>query len=65
MIEHPLGGHRLDVEEVRIPKVGNGYVPMLEAVAGALRDGRLEHEMRSHAATLRVMRAVDAVLAQV
>ena len=50
---------------MRIPKVGNGYVPMLEAVADALRDGRLEHELSSHAATLRVMRAVDAVLAQV
>ena len=65
VIERPLGGIGLDVEEVRMPKVGNGYVPMLEAVADALRDGRLEHELSSHAATLRVMRAVDAVLAQV
>ena len=65
VIERPLGGIDLDIEEVRIPKVGNGYVPMLEAVAAALRDGRLEHELSSHAATLRVMRAVDAVLAQV
>ena len=65
VIERPLGGIELDVEEVRMPKVGNGYVPMLEAVADALRDGRLEHELSSHAATLRVMRAVDAVLAQV
>jgi predicted dehydrogenase len=65
VIERPLGGIDFDVEEVRLPKVGNGYVPMLEAVADALRDGRLEHELSSHAATLRVMRAVDAVLAQV
>ena len=65
VIERPLGGIELAVEEVRLPKVGNGYVPMLEAVAEALRDGRLEHELSSHAATLRVMRAVDAVLAQV
>ena len=65
VIERPTGGIELDVEEVRMPKVGNGYVPMLEAVADALRDGRLEHELSSHAATLRVMRAVDDVLAQV
>jgi len=65
VLERPVGGHELDREEVLIPKVGNGYVPMLEAVAEALRDGRIEHELSSHAATLRVMRAVDAVLAAV
>lgn len=65
VIERPAGGIELDREEIRIPKVGNGYVPMLEAVADALRDGRIEHELSSHEATLRVMRAVDAVLAAV
>jgi len=65
VLERPVGGIELDREEVLIPKVGNGYVPMLEAVAEALRDGRIEHELSSHAATLRVMRAVDAVLAAV
>jgi hypothetical protein len=65
VLERPVGGHELDREEVLIPKVGNGYVPMLEAVAEALHDERIEHELSSHAATLRVMRAVDAVLAAV
>jgi len=65
VIERPSGAFALDREEVSVPKVGNGYVPMLEAVAEALHDGRLEHELSSHAATLRIMRAVDAVLAQV
>ncbi len=65
VVERPTGGHGLDREEILIPKVGNGYVPMLEAAAEALREGRLEHELSSHAATLRVMRAVDEVLAQV
>jgi hypothetical protein len=36
---------------------------MLRAVAEALRDGRLEHELSDHAATMRVMRTVDRVTA--
>ena len=65
VIERSAGGFELAREEVSMPKVGNGYVPMLEAVSDALREGRIEHELSSHAATLRVMRAVDAVLAAV
>ena len=65
VIERPTGGFELGREEVSLPKVGNGYVPMLEATADALREGRLDHELSSHAATLRVMRTVDAVLARV
>lgn len=65
VIERPSGGSELLREEVTMPKSGNGYVPMLEAVAESLREGRLDHELSSHAATLRVMRTVDAVLAQV
>lgn len=65
VLERPVHGTELEREEVILPKAGNGYVPMLEAVAESLRDGRIEHELSSHAATLRVMRAVDAVLAAV
>lgn len=65
VIERPVGGFELAREEVSLPRNGNGYVPMLEAVADALREGRLDHELSSHAATLRVMRTVDEVLARV
>ncbi|MGX9901369.1 hypothetical protein ACW0JT_18530 [Arthrobacter sp. SA17] len=45
---------RFDIE-------GNGYVPMLRAVAHAVEAGQREHALSDHAATLRVMRTVDRV----
>lgn len=52
-------------EHVAIPKEGNGYVPMLRAVAEAVEAGWTEHPLSSHADTLSVMRTADAVAAQI
>lgn len=43
------------------PKEGRGYVPMLRAVAEAVRAGQLEHPLSPHSETLALMRTVDRV----
>lgn len=45
------------------PQEGNGYVPMLRAVAEAIAAGWLEHPLNPHAETLTLMRTVDRVRA--
>ncbi|MFK4805184.1 Gfo/Idh/MocA family protein [Microbacterium sp. ZW CA_36] len=49
-------------EVVEHPRQGNGYRPMLDAVARALDDGLIEHPWHAHDQTLRTMRTMDAVL---
>lgn len=55
---------REDDERTEIAKVEHGYIPMLEAVIEALDNGWIEHPLCDHAASLRVMRTADRVLAE-
>lgn len=50
-------------EMVEHPRQGNGYGPMLAAVADAIEGGALEHPWHSHEDSLAVTRTLDRVLA--
>jgi predicted dehydrogenase len=54
-----------EAESFVFPREGNGYVPMLRAVREAVENGWLEHPHSPLTATLRVMRVLDAVAAQI
>ncbi|MGN8553117.1 UNVERIFIED_CONTAM: Gfo/Idh/MocA family oxidoreductase [Microbacterium sp. SLM126] len=49
-------------QAVEHPRAGNGYRPMLIAVADAIESGLLEHPWHTHADTLAVSRAMDQIL---
>ena len=51
--------------EVVRPREGNGYVPMIREVQGAIADGLLEHWWHTGAASLAVMRTLDEVRRQI
>jgi predicted dehydrogenase len=44
---------------------GSGYVPMLRAVSAAVLDGRIQHELRTHADSIAVAETMDEVLRQI
>lgn len=50
---------------VELPREGNGYVPMLRAVAGAIEDGRLEHPEHGEDATVEVFETLERILQEV
>jgi predicted dehydrogenase len=52
-------------DEFTFEREGAGYVPMLRAVSAAVLQGRLEHELRTHAETVAVAETMDEVLRQV
>lgn len=49
-------------ERVSHPRVGNGYGPMLQAVADAVESGRLEHPWHDAAMTIAVTQTLDRIL---
>jgi predicted dehydrogenase len=52
-------------EQVRHPRVGNGYGPMLEAVTVAIESGLREHPWHDAATTISITRTLDRILADV
>ncbi|WP_435527645.1 Gfo/Idh/MocA family protein [Microbacterium aurantiacum] len=50
-------------EVIQHPRNGNGYGPMIAAVAEAIDDGLLEHPWHTHRDTIAVAQTMDAVLA--
>ncbi|KQQ66257.1 Gfo/Idh/MocA family protein [Microbacterium sp. Leaf320] len=52
-------------EQVRHPRVGNGYGPMLEAVAVAIESGLREHPWHDAATTVSIARTLDRILADI
>jgi predicted dehydrogenase len=52
-------------EVVELPREGNGYVPMLRAVTGAIEDGRLEHPEHDEHATVEVFETLERILQEV
>jgi hypothetical protein len=52
-------------EQVRHPRVGNGYGPMLEAVAAAIESGLREHPWHDAATTISITRTLDRILADI
>lgn len=52
-------------EQVRHPRVGNGYGPMLEAVSAAIESGRREHPWHDAKTTIAVTRTLDRILAEI
>lgn len=52
-------------EVLELPREGNGYVPMLRAVAGAIEDGRLEHPEHDEHATVEVFETLERILQEV
>ena len=49
-------------EVIEHPRLGNGYRPMLAAVADAIQSGLLEHPWHTHADTLAVSRSMDQII---
>lgn len=52
-------------EEVRHPRVGNGYGAMLEAVTTAIGSGLGEHPWHDAATTISITRTLDRILADI
>jgi predicted dehydrogenase len=52
-------------EQVRHPRVGNGYGPMLEAVSAAIGSGLREHPWHDAETTIAITRTLDRVLADI
>jgi hypothetical protein len=53
------------VDEFTYEREGSGYVPMLRAAGQAILDGKLQHELRTHAESIAVAETMDEVLRQV
>lgn len=63
--QRPVSPVQVDSERFTYEREGAGYVPMLRAVSQAIMDGKLEHELRSHAETIAVAETMDEVIRQV
>jgi predicted dehydrogenase len=59
------GGSTAVVDEFTYEREGSGYVPMLRAAGQAILDGKLQHELRTHAESIAVAETMDEVLRQV
>lgn len=55
----------VEPEVIEHPRAGNGYRPMLSAVAAALDQGLIEHPWHGRDDTVRVAQTMDAVLAAI
>lgn len=53
-----------DVQEIRIPRDGHGFVPMLQSVAETIAAGRLEHPGHTLADTVAVLGIIDETRAR-
>jgi predicted dehydrogenase len=64
-VHHPLPWGQRRQEVVEVEREGNGYVPMLRAVVGAIRAGALEHPLHTADATATIYSTLDEIRRQI
>ncbi|MGR0219997.1 Gfo/Idh/MocA family protein [Agromyces sp. ZXT2-6] len=64
-VHHPLPWEQRRQEVIEVEREGNGYVPMLRAVVGAIRAGELEHPLHTAAATAAIYSTLDEIRRQI